>query len=213
MAGRFTARRVNAPDVPVVEDAAPSALEGVAWTVFPEAAAPAPVEPSLPTQQSADNPLLTDRSSLHRRRRLRRVILDTKLRLPLKARIVATADDDLLVFTSASLKSPKARKLQNIGVELVHLKPREGKMDLNAVLRELGRREILSVLLEAGPRLNAAALAEGIVNKMVLFYAPKFAGQTKAPFAPLRSASVPQIRLRSFQQFGADLAAEFILHH
>jgi diaminohydroxyphosphoribosylaminopyrimidine deaminase/5-amino-6-(5-phosphoribosylamino)uracil reductase len=160
----------------------------------------------------ADNPLLSDRSGLHRRRKLRRVILDSKLRLPLKSRIVATADDDLLVLTAASLKSPKARKLQNAGVELVHVKPREGKMDLNAVLKELGRREILSVLLEAGPRLNAAALAENIVNRMVLFYAPKFAGQTKVPFAPLHSAHVPQIRLRSFQQFGADLAAEFILH-
>ena len=85
-------------------------------------------------------------------------------------------------------------------------------MDLNAVLKELGRRELLSVLLEAGPRLNAAALAESIVNRMVLFYAPKFAGHTKVPFAPMHCAAVPQIRLRSFQQFGADLAAEFILH-
>jgi diaminohydroxyphosphoribosylaminopyrimidine deaminase/5-amino-6-(5-phosphoribosylamino)uracil reductase len=160
----------------------------------------------------ADNPLLTDRSGLQRRRKLRRVILDSKLRLPLKSRIVETADDDLLVFTAASLKSPKARKLQEAGVELIHLKARENKMDLNAVLKELGRRELLSVLLEAGPRLNAAALAEGIVNRMVLFYAPKFAGQTKVPFAPLHSANVPRIRLRSFQQFGADLAAEFILH-
>ncbi len=160
----------------------------------------------------ADNPLLTDRSGLQRRRKLRRVILDSKLRLPLKSRIVATADDDLLVFTSASLKSPKARKLQDAGVELIHLRPREGQMDLNAVLRELGRRELLSILLESGPLLNAAALAEGIVNRMVLFFAPKFAGQTKVPFAPLHSANVPYIRLRSFQQFGPDLAAEFILH-
>jgi diaminohydroxyphosphoribosylaminopyrimidine deaminase / 5-amino-6-(5-phosphoribosylamino)uracil reductase len=160
----------------------------------------------------ADNPLLTDRSGLSRRRRLLRVILDTKLRLPLKSRIVETADDDLLVFTSASLKSSKAHKLRNAGVDLVHLKVHEGKMDLNVVLKELGSREILSVLLEAGPRLNAAALSEGIVNRMVLFYAPKFAGQTKMPFAPLHSANVPQIRLRSFQQFGADLAAEFILY-
>jgi diaminohydroxyphosphoribosylaminopyrimidine deaminase / 5-amino-6-(5-phosphoribosylamino)uracil reductase len=160
----------------------------------------------------ADNPLLTDRSGLQRRRKLRRVILDSKLRLPLKSRIVATTDDDLLVFTAASLKSSKARKLQEAGVELIHLRPREGKIDLNAVLKDLGRRELLSVLLEAGPRLNAASLAGGIVNRMLLFYAPKFAGQTKVPFAPLHSANVPHIRLRSFQQFGPDLAAEFILH-
>jgi len=57
----------------------------------------------------ADDPLLTDRSGLPRRRRLLRVILDSRLRLSPKARIVATADDDLLVFTAAALKSPKGR--------------------------------------------------------------------------------------------------------
>src|SRR5437763_13693685 len=67
----------------------------------------------------ADDPLLTDRSRLPRRRRPLRVVLDSMLRLPPKARIVETADDDLLVFTAASLKSPKVRKLQNAGVEIV----------------------------------------------------------------------------------------------
>src|SRR5438046_5969106 len=72
----------------------------------------------------ADDPLLTDRSGLQRRRRLLRVVLDSKLRLPPKSRIVQTADDDLLVFTAVSLESPKARKLQNAGVEIVQVKTR-----------------------------------------------------------------------------------------
>jgi diaminohydroxyphosphoribosylaminopyrimidine deaminase / 5-amino-6-(5-phosphoribosylamino)uracil reductase len=159
----------------------------------------------------ADNPLLTDRTGLPRRRRLLRVILDTRLRLPLKSRIIEATDGDLLVFTVASLKSPKARKLQKAGVELVRLKSRSGKLDLHAVAQELGRRDILSTLLETGPRLNAAALSAGVVNRMVLFFAPKMAGQTTAPFAPLHTAKIPTLRLRSFQQFGADLAAEFML--
>jgi diaminohydroxyphosphoribosylaminopyrimidine deaminase / 5-amino-6-(5-phosphoribosylamino)uracil reductase len=159
----------------------------------------------------ADNPLLTDRSGLPRRRRLLRIVLDTRLRLPLTSHIVETADSDLLLFTAAGLKSPKARNLQKAGVELVHLKPRSGKLDLDAVLRELGRRDILSTLLEAGPRLNAAALSTGVVNRMVLFFAPKLAGQTDVPLASLDAARVPAFRLRSFQQFGADLSAEFIL--
>src|SRR5690349_4379133 len=98
----------------------------------------------------ADDPLLTDRSGLQRRRRLLRAVLDSKLRLPPKARVVETADDDLLVFTAASLKSAKARKLQNAGIEIVQVKAKGGCIDLRAVLAELGRREILSVLLEAG---------------------------------------------------------------
>ena len=56
----------------------------------------------------ADDPLLSDRSGLARRRRLLRVILDSKLRLPIKSRIVQTADGDLLVFTAVSRKSPKS---------------------------------------------------------------------------------------------------------
>jgi diaminohydroxyphosphoribosylaminopyrimidine deaminase/5-amino-6-(5-phosphoribosylamino)uracil reductase len=124
---------------------------------------------------------------------------------------VQAADDDLLVFTAATLKSPKARKLQNAGVELVQAKLRAGKIDLHAVLKELGRREILSVLLEAGPHLNAAALSAGLVHKLVLFYAPKLAGTQSVPFAHLSNIARHDLRVRSFQQFGPDVAIELIL--
>src|SRR6202040_1260402 len=105
----------------------------------------------------ADDPLLTDRSRLPRRRRLLRVILDSKLRLSPRARIVKTADDDLLVFTNEPLRAARARALANAGVEVVTAKTRAGRIDLHAVLKELGKREILSLLLEAGSALNGAA--------------------------------------------------------
>ena len=159
----------------------------------------------------ADDPFLTDRSGLERRRRLLRVVLDAKLRLSPKARIVQTADADLLVFTGASLKSPKARALQSAGVELVHTKPRGGKIDLQAVLEELGQRDILSVLLEAGSRLNGEALAAGAVNKLVLFYAPKLAGHTNVPFVSAPTGSLPSLRFVSFRQLGPDVALEAYL--
>lgn len=159
----------------------------------------------------ADDPLLTDRSGLERRRRLLRVILDSKLRLSPKARIVETADDDLLVFTAVPLKSAKARKLQDAGVELAPSKVRGGRIDLVAVLKELGKRDILSVLVEAGPRLNGAALEAALVHKLVLFYAPKLAGRLDVPMAKA-SASLPSpLHIRSVQQFGADVAIEAIL--
>ena len=159
----------------------------------------------------ADDPLLTDRSGLPRRRRLLRVVLDTKLRLSPKARIVQNADNDLLVFTAASLKSPKAKKLRNAGVELMHLKPRGGKIDPQAVVKELGKREILNVLLEAGPRLNGAALAADIVQKLILFYAPKLAGRSGVPFLLSASAISSHLYLQSFQQVGPDIAIEVYL--
>lgn len=156
----------------------------------------------------ADDPLLTDRSGLERRRRLLRVILDTKLRLSPRSRIVQVADDDLLVFTAVSLKSPKARSLQNAGVEVVAMKAKRGGLDLAAVFKELGRRDILSVLLEAGPRLNGAALAAGLVNKLVLFYAPKIAGHLLVPFSKGASLDVDHLRVMSVRQFGPDVAIE-----
>ena len=159
----------------------------------------------------ADDPLLTDRSGLERRRRLLRAILDSKLRLSPKARIAQTADDDLVVFTAASLKSPKAKKLQHLGVELVPMNARGGKIDLHAVLKELGKREILSVLMEAGPRLNGAALAAGVVRKIVLFYAPKLAGHCNVPFLLAADPMFPPLHIRSFQQFGPDIAVEAYL--
>ena len=156
----------------------------------------------------ADDPLLTDRSGFPRRKRLLRVILDSKLRLSPTSRIVKTSDDDLLVFTAAPLRSAKARKLQNAGVEIVHSKTKNGRIDLPGVLAEFGRREILSVLLEAGPTLNGAALAAGIVHKLFLFYAPKIAGESRVPFAFAPDLVDLPLQNAQFHEFGPDFALE-----
>jgi diaminohydroxyphosphoribosylaminopyrimidine deaminase / 5-amino-6-(5-phosphoribosylamino)uracil reductase len=160
----------------------------------------------------ADDPMLTDRSGLPRRRRLLRVILDTKLRLLPTARIVKTAEDDLLVFTAASLKSAKALKLQRAGVVLIPTKRRGGRIDLRAVLKELSKREILSVLLEAGPKLNRAAFTAGIVRKLILFYAPKVAGSARFPFLHTADPLMLRLDIQSIQQFGPDFAIEASFH-
>ncbi len=160
----------------------------------------------------ADDPLLTDRSGLPRRKRLLRVILDSGLRLSAKSRIVKTSDDDLVVFTSVPVNSAKARKLQDAGVEVIRAKTRGGRIDLSSVLAELGRREILSILLEAGPALNGAALAAGIVHKLFLFYAPKIAGQNGAPFALAPKLNLPPLSIVRTQQFGPDFVVEAYLH-
>ncbi len=161
----------------------------------------------------SDDPFLTDRSGLPRRRRLLRVVLDSKLSLPLKSRLVRTADDDLLVFTNEPADSRKARALQKAGVEVVCGNSRTGRIHLKTVLAELGRREILSVLLEAGPKLNGAALAAGIVNKLFLFYAPKISGETRVPLAFAPNLKLPPLQRIRTQPFGPDVALEAYLPH
>jgi diaminohydroxyphosphoribosylaminopyrimidine deaminase / 5-amino-6-(5-phosphoribosylamino)uracil reductase len=163
----------------------------------------------------ADDPLLTDRSNLPRWRPLLRVIMDSRLRISLKSRLVKSAREDLLVFTSQSLNSPKARALGKAGVEVKRVKTRRGRADLKAVMRELGRRKILSVLLEAGPNLNGAALEAGIVDKVVLFYAPKFIGERGVPLALLpvgwfRRAG--ELRVEKVERCGGDITIEGYVH-
>jgi diaminohydroxyphosphoribosylaminopyrimidine deaminase/5-amino-6-(5-phosphoribosylamino)uracil reductase len=159
----------------------------------------------------ADDPLLTDRSGLPRRKRLLRVVLDSKLRLSHKSRIVKTSDDDLLIFTTVPVNSAKARKLQNAGVEVIRARTKNDCVDLSSVLAELGRRDILSVLLEAGPTMNGAALAAEIVHKLLLFYAPIIAGENRVPFALAPNLSLPPLSSIRTQQFGPDIAIEAYL--
>jgi len=136
------------------------------------------------------------------------VVLDSKLSLPPKSRLVRSADDDLLVFTSEAPNSRRVRAIQKAGVEVVHIRSRAGRIDLDAVLTEIGRREVLSVLLEAGPTLNGTALAAGIVQKLLLFYAPKISGETRVPFAIAPNLKLPPLQKVRTQSFGPDVAIE-----
>lgn len=159
-----------------------------------------------------DDPLLTDRTGLPRRRKLLRVVLDSRLRLPLRSKLVRSADGDVLVFTRAKENSPKARALRRAGIDVVRLAGRGSKPDLLEVVAELGRREILSVLLESGAILNSAALAAGIVDKMRVFFAPKVAGDVGkkqgAASAPARFRAVQKLQNVTIEPFGPDFAIE-----
>src|SRR4029077_8691534 len=79
----------------------------------------------------ADDPLLTDRSGLPRRRPLLRVVLDSRLRLSPKSQVVRSAKGDVLVFTSASASSARAKKLSALGVEVFPVRARLGRPDLH----------------------------------------------------------------------------------
>jgi diaminohydroxyphosphoribosylaminopyrimidine deaminase / 5-amino-6-(5-phosphoribosylamino)uracil reductase len=160
-----------------------------------------------------DDPLLTDRSGLPRRRPLLRVVLDSQLSLSHRSRIVQSARNDLLVITGGISNKDRTRTrnaLERAGVEILSLRSRIG-VDLKQVLDELGKREILSVLLEAGPTLNGSALSAGIVNKLFLFYAPKIAGEARVPFAFAPKLNLAPLRQLRTHTFGPDFALEAYL--
>jgi diaminohydroxyphosphoribosylaminopyrimidine deaminase / 5-amino-6-(5-phosphoribosylamino)uracil reductase len=163
----------------------------------------------------ADDPRLNDRSGLPRRRRLLRVVLDSRLRLPLRSELVRSAAEDLLVFTGVSRDSKKSRALIRAGAEVVRLRTRRGRINLRDVIRELGRREILSVMVEAGAELNGAMLEAGLVDKMVLFYAPKIMGGSGVPVARIPSrffAKSPLLANLKLRRCGPDFVVEGYFH-
>jgi diaminohydroxyphosphoribosylaminopyrimidine deaminase/5-amino-6-(5-phosphoribosylamino)uracil reductase len=163
----------------------------------------------------ADDPRLTDRSGEPRRRKLLRAVVDSRLRMPLKSKLVKSAQDDLVIFTLQPLDSLKARALVRTGAEVVRLPASRGHVDLHAVLRELGQRQILNLLLEAGAALNGAALQAGIVDKMILFYAPKIMGTGGVPLArvsPRWFAKSSALKNVTLGRCGSDLVVQGYFH-
>lgn len=164
----------------------------------------------------ADDPLLTDRTGRPRRRPLLRVILDSRLHLPVGSRLVKSVRDnnDVLVFCSfAEEKKRRALEERGVRVEQVPLGPSDGRPDLPAVASRLGALEITSLLIEGGAMVNWTALASGIADKVFLYYAPRIlGGPDSVPFAGgpgfRRMADAPRIRNISIHRFGDDFAAE-----
>ena len=153
----------------------------------------------------ADDPLLTDRTGLPRRRPLLRVILDTRLELAVRSKLAGSAKNDVLVFTAAKLNSARAIALQKAGVELMRVKRARGGVDISEVLRELGRREIQNVMIEAGTKINSAALLAHVVDKLVIFGADKIAGAGAKPWAEKRVAEkVEKLSALRIQHIGPD---------
>jgi diaminohydroxyphosphoribosylaminopyrimidine deaminase / 5-amino-6-(5-phosphoribosylamino)uracil reductase len=156
----------------------------------------------------ADDPMLTDRSGLRRRRPLLRVVLDSALRMPIDCKMVATAQNDVVLFT-VSKDEARIQELQSRGVR-VEVLPAEagvpgdrssspgwqaGRVPLARVLDKLGENGILTLLTETGTRLNTALLAAGLVDRVHLFVSPQIMGSDAVPAFrgmahPIRMAEV-----------------------
>jgi diaminohydroxyphosphoribosylaminopyrimidine deaminase/5-amino-6-(5-phosphoribosylamino)uracil reductase len=143
----------------------------------------------------ADDPLLTDRTGLARRRPLLRVVLDSALRIPIDSKILRSAQNDLLIFTLSRDES-RARELRARGVrvEVLYTGRDTGVLDdapsalvrndgisLSAVLDRLGSEGILNLLIEAGSRLNTAFLTENLVDRVQFFVSPQLMGGDAVP--------------------------------
>ncbi|MGD0791031.1 MAG: bifunctional diaminohydroxyphosphoribosylaminopyrimidine deaminase/5-amino-6-(5-phosphoribosylamino)uracil reductase RibD [Terriglobales bacterium] len=158
----------------------------------------------------ADDPLLTDRSGLPRRRKLLRVILDSYLRIPPASRVIQTAENDVLVLCSTAEEQPRqALEAKGIRVQQISATADE-RPDFRAIVQILGELEITSLLIEGGALVNGAALASGEVDKVFLYYAPKIFGEGAVPFLAGESLHGRAQCVQRFElhRFGEDFALE-----
>jgi len=135
----------------------------------------------------------------------RRVVVDSRLDIDLDARILQGAPCWLV----AAVPHPgKEAALRAAGHEVIMLPNAQGKVDLPALIRELGRREINELHVEAGSRLNASLLREGCVDELLVYLAPSLIGPGQGMFAlpPLaRLADKLALRFHGVRQVGPDL--------
>src|SRR5208282_82039 len=128
----------------------------------------------------ADDPWMTDRSGLRRRRPLLRIVLDSALRMPLDCKLVSTAQNDVVIFT-VSHDEARAAELRNHGVRVEILEAEAGRVPLDKVLLKLGEEGVLTLLTETGTRLNTAFLAACLVDRLHLFISPQIMGSDAVP--------------------------------
>jgi diaminohydroxyphosphoribosylaminopyrimidine deaminase/5-amino-6-(5-phosphoribosylamino)uracil reductase len=109
-----------------------------------------------------------------------RVVLDSALRMPLDAKLVTTAHDDLLIFT-VSTDEARLQALRQRGIRVEVLPAEDGRVPLDKVLDKLGEEEILTLLTETGTRLNTALLTAGLVDRIQMFISPEIMGADAVP--------------------------------
>jgi diaminohydroxyphosphoribosylaminopyrimidine deaminase/5-amino-6-(5-phosphoribosylamino)uracil reductase len=128
----------------------------------------------------ADDCLLTDRTGDERSRPLLRIVLDSLLRTPAESKMVSSNRGDVLVVTTSAASPERRKRLESKGVRVEVLEGADGRVDLRAVVSLLANEKYLSLMIEAGSRVNWTALESGIADKIYFYYAPKILGGTQS---------------------------------
>ncbi len=134
------------------------------------------------------------------------VVVDSRLQMPLDAHLFIAGR--ALYIYAAIENDLKKSALQAQGATVIYLPDGNGKVDLAAMMKDLGTREINELHVEAGSKLNGSLIRAGLVDELLLYLAPKLLGpgQGMAAFGPLQSlADAVTLQFQSVDRVGADL--------
>jgi diaminohydroxyphosphoribosylaminopyrimidine deaminase/5-amino-6-(5-phosphoribosylamino)uracil reductase len=107
-----------------------------------------------------------------------RIIVDSSLKIPINAKLLSHKDSRTIIATTEKASQKKIRQLTSRGAKVLVTKSRQDKVDLKKLMKELARLNITSVMIEGGSTINASALSSKIVDKVLVFIAPKIIGGT-----------------------------------
>jgi len=158
----------------------------------------------------ADDPALTARVDAEVVQPIR-VVLDSRLAMPVDAQLV-NGPGRTLILTS-STDDAKKQALQQAGFEIYEIPEHQGRLDLRQVMAFLAEQQINEVLVEAGPTLNGALLAQNLVDEWVIYMAPCVLGDQGRGLFTLPDmntmADKKNLNLVDVRQVGPDLKLTF----
>ncbi len=130
----------------------------------------------------SDDPMLNDRTGRERGRPLLRIVMDSQLRIPLDSKLVRSSAGagDLVVVTTSAGSAERRKALEDRGVCVLVFDGPGGRASLPATIEWLGARRYLSLMIEAGSKLNWTALESGSIDRIFFYYAPKILGGLEA---------------------------------
>lgn len=163
-----------------------------------------------------DDPSLTVRAADRRGRPPLRVLVDARGAVPPDARLFSP-DAPTVVATTETAPSAHRAAWARAGADVVVFEAQAGRVPLDALLAHLGKRDVQALLLEGGPTLAWSAVREGLVDKLVLYLAPKLLGGDRAPgilggegLAPVGTALT--VEIADLTRVGGDVKMEAYVH-
>ncbi|MFH1234404.1 MAG: bifunctional diaminohydroxyphosphoribosylaminopyrimidine deaminase/5-amino-6-(5-phosphoribosylamino)uracil reductase RibD [Candidatus Diapherotrites archaeon] len=135
-----------------------------------------------------------------------RVILDSELRIPIKAKLLVEKGKTI-IFHSSGADIKKRKALERKRAECISVKGKEGELDLKDVLKALGEKNYMSVLVEGGQKVNTSFLREGLVDRIVLIFSRKEVGRG-LEFCNDSISRDLKIKKGSIRQLGKDVLVE-----
>jgi len=128
----------------------------------------------------ADDCRMSDRTGKPRSRPLMRIVIDSQLRIPLDSRLVSSCKSDVTVVTTSAASEERRKALEDRGVAIVNCDSPTGRTDPRKTVEWVASQNYLSLMVEAGSKVNWAYLAAGVIDKILFYYAPKILGGMKS---------------------------------